>query len=220
MSFWSNLSVKWKQIVLYLLVGILPLGVVTYINNVSFKEIQNINASNLQTGASEIADKVDRNLFERYGDVQAFALNTILRNKDLWYKPGSPIVDSMNSYVDTYDIYYLTILVDLEGKVIAVNEKDDSGNPISTGHIYSQNYKNADWFQNVVNKKFYISQQGNTGDSGFTGTAITPLHIDEEVKRVYSGDNGMSIGFAAPVYDADGNVFAVWNNYAKFSLVE
>jgi methyl-accepting chemotaxis protein len=198
----------------------LPLGVVTYINNVSFKEIQNINASSLQTVASEIADKIDRNLFERYGDVQAFALNTIVRNKDHWYNPGSPIVASMNSYVDTYDIYYLTILVDLEGKVIAVNDKDDSGNPISTGHIYSKNYKNTDWFQNVVNKKFYISQQGNTGDSGFSGTAITPLHIDKEVKGVYSGDNGMTVGFTSPVYDADGNVFAVWNNYAKFSLVE
>jgi methyl-accepting chemotaxis protein len=221
MSFWSNLSVKWKQIVLYLIVGTIPLGVVTYINNVSFKEIKNINAANLQTVAEEIADKVDRNLFERYGDVQAFALNTILRNRDHWYSPDSPIVASMNSYVDTYDIYYLTVLVDLEGKVIAVNDKDDSGNPVSTGHIYNQNYKNADWFQNVVNKKFYTSQQGNTGgNGGFTGTVITPLHVDEEVKKVYSGDNGMAVGFAAPVYDADGNVFAVWNNYSKFSLVE
>lgn len=221
MSFWANLSVKWKQIVLYLLVGIIPLGVVTYINKVSFKEIQNINARNLQTVAEEIADKIDRNLFERYGDVQAFALNTILREKDHWYQPDSPIVNSMNSYVDTYDIYYLTILVDLDGKVIGVNNKDDSANPISTGHIYAQNFKNADWFQNVINKKFYISQRGNTGgDSGFTGTVITPLHISEQVKTVYSGDNGMTIGFAAPVYDAEGNVFAVWNNYAKFSLVE
>ena len=221
MNFWSNLSVKWKQIILYLLVGTIPLGVVTYINNVSFKEIQDINAANLQTVAKDIADKIDRNLFERYGDVQAFALNTILRNQEHWYQPGSPIVTSMNSYVDTYDIYYLTLLVDLEGKVIAVNEKDDSGNPISTSHIYGQNYKNAEWFQNVINKKFYISQRGNTGgDSGFTGTVITPLHIDEEVKSVYTKDDGMTIGFAAPVYDADGNVFAVWNNYAKFSLVE
>ena len=221
MNFWSNLSVKWKQIILYLLVGTIPLGVVTYINNVPFKEIQDINAANLQTVAKDIADKIDRNLFERYGDVQAFALNTILRNQEHWYQPGSPIVTSMNSYVDTYDIYYLTLLVDLEGKVIAVNEKDDSGNPISTSHIYGQNYKNAEWFQNVINKKFYISQRGNTGgDSGFTGTVITPLHIDEEVKSVYTKDDGMTIGFAAPVYDADGNVFAVWNNYAKFSLVE
>jgi methyl-accepting chemotaxis protein len=220
MSFWGNLSVKWKQIILYLVVGLVPLGVVTVINNISFQKIQDINAHNLQTVAAEIADKIDRNLFERYGDVQAFALNTVLRKKEFWYDPTSPIVASMNSYVDTYDIYYLTVLVDLEGKVIAVNNRDDSGNSISTDQFYDKNYKNAEWFQNVINKKFYISQQGNTGDSGFTGTSITPLHIDEEVKQIYSGDTGMTIGFAAPVYDAGGNVFAVWNNYAKFSLVE
>lgn len=220
MNIWGNLSVKWKQIILYLLVGLLPLCVVTFINNTSFKKIEDLNARNLQTVAVEIADKIDRNLFERYGDVQAFALNTVLRNRESWYKTTSPIVDSMNSYVDTYDIYYLTLLVDLEGKVIGVNSKDDSGNSISTSHLYNKNYKNAEWFQNVVNKKFYISQKGNTGNSGFTGTAITPLHIDEEVKEIYSGDDGMSIGFAAPVYDADGNVFAIWNNYSKFSLVE
>jgi methyl-accepting chemotaxis protein len=123
MGFWSNLSVKWKQIVLYLIVGLIPLGVVTVINNISFKEIQDINARNLQTVATEIADKIDRNLFERYGDVQAFALNTVLRNSDTWYTSASPIVASMNSYVDTYDIYYFTVLVDLEGKVIAVNDR-------------------------------------------------------------------------------------------------
>lgn len=220
MNFWGDLSVKWKQIVLYMIVGLVPLGIVSVINNISFEKIQDINARNLQTVASEIADKIDRNLFERYGDVQAFALNTVLRNKENWYKSSSPIVDSMNSYVDTYDIYYFTLLVDLEGKVIAVNSKDDSGNSISTSQFYDKNYKNAEWFQNVVNKKFYISQEGNTGNTGFTGTAITALHVDEVVKEIYSGDTGMSVGFAAPVYDADGNVFAVWNNYSKFSLVE
>ena len=209
-----------SRLFFYLIVGLVPLGIITVINNISFKEIEDINARNLQTVAADIADKVDRNLFERYGDVQAFALNTVLRNKDFWYDPTSPIVASMNSYVDTYDIYYLTLLVDLEGKVIAVNDRDDSGNSISTSQFYDKNFKNSEWFQNVVNKKFYISQQGNTGDSGFTGTAITALHINEEVKQIYSSDTGLTIGFAAPVYDAGGNVFAVWNNYAKFSLVE
>ena len=72
-----------------------------------------------------------------------------------------------------------------------------------------------------MNKKFYTRQEGNVGgDSAFTGTALVPLHIDEEVKKVYSGDDGLTVGFAAPVYDENGNVMAVWHNYAKFSLVE
>jgi len=143
MPVWNDLSLKWKQTILYLLTGILPLLAVFILNKISFEEIRNLNASNLQTAAEEIGDKIDRNLFERYGDVQAFGLNTVLRNRDSWYLKDSPIVTAMNSYVDTYDIYYLTVLADLDGRVIAVNSRDQDGKGISTGHLYQNNYKNA-----------------------------------------------------------------------------
>ncbi|MDA0691946.1 MAG: methyl-accepting chemotaxis protein [Nitrospinae bacterium] len=221
MKFWTNMSLKWKQIILYLLIGMLPLGVVMVINNISFKEIRNLNASNLQGIAENIADKIDRNLFERYGDVQAFGLNAVLQNREHWYKADSPIVTAMNSYVDTYDIYSLTLLVDLEGNVIAVNSKDQDGKGISTGNLLGRNFGQAQWFQDVIQKKFYTSQAGNVGgDSSFTGTVITPVHVDQDVKGAYPGDEGLTLNFSAPVYDADGKVIAVWNNYAKYSLVE
>jgi len=221
MNFWKSLSVKWKQIVLFLLTGLVPLVTVMVINDISFEKIKNINAQSLEAVASNIADKIDRNLFERYGDVQAFSLNSVLQNRENWYKPGSSIETAMNSYVDTYDIYYLTLLVDLEGNVISINNKDQDGKSISTGDFYGRNYSQSQWFQDVLDKRFYTSQQGNVGgNAGFTGTAIVPLHVSEEVKSVYRGDDGLTLGFAAPVYDADGQVIAVWNNYAKFSLVE
>ena len=221
MKFWTNMSLKWKQIILYLLIGMLPLGVVMVINNISFKEIRNLNASNLQGIAENIADKIDRNLFERYGDVQAFGFNAVLHNREHWYKADSPIVTAMNSYVDTYDIYSLTLLVDLEGNVIAVNSKDQDGKGISTGNLLGRNFGQAQWFQDVIQKKFYTSQAGNVGgDSSFTGTVITPVHVDQDVKGAYPGDEGLTLNFSAPVYDADGKVIAVWNNYAKYSLVE
>ncbi|MFQ5451915.1 MAG: HAMP domain-containing protein, partial [Nitrospinaceae bacterium] len=215
------MSLKWKQIILYLVTGLVPLAAVMVMSNVSFKEIRNLNASSLQGVAENIADKVDRNLFERYGDVQAFGLNSVLRNQDYWYRKDSPIVTAMNNYVDTYDIYYLTLLADLEGNVIAVNSRDQDGKAISTQDLYSLNFQNASWFKDVLQKKFYTSQEGNVGGgSDFTGTVIVPLHIDGEVKQAYPGDDGLTVGFAAPVYDAAGNVLAIWHNYAKFSLVE
>jgi methyl-accepting chemotaxis protein len=221
MNIWKNMSLKWKQIILYLMIGMVPLGVVMMMNNMSFKEIRNLNASNLQSVAGNIADKIDRNLFERYGDVQAFGLNAVLQNREHWYKPDSPIVTAMNSYVDTYDIYYLTLLVDLEGNVIAVNTKDQDGKGISTGGFLTRNYSKAQWFQDVLQKKFYTSQAGNVGGaSDFTGTVITPLHLNQDVKGAYPGDDGLTLNFSAPVYGPDGNVIAIWNNYAKFSLVE
>ncbi len=221
MIFWNNLSVKWKQIILFLLSGLVPLVCVMLLNNASFKEIRNINAQSLEGVARNIADKIDRNLFERYGDVQAFGLNSVLQNQVNWYKPGSPIETAMNSYVDTYDIYYLTLLVDLEGNVISINSKDQDAKPISTRDFYGRNYSSSQWFQDVLNQKFYTSQQGNVGgNAGFSGTVVVPLHVNEEVKNVYRGDDGLTLGFAAPVYSAEGKVIAVWNNYTKFSLVE
>ncbi|NIQ00064.1 MAG: hypothetical protein GWM98_06285, partial [Nitrospinaceae bacterium] len=221
MNAWNNLSLKWKQIVLFLIAGLVPLGIVMVMNNISFNEIRDINASNLQTAAEEIADKIDRNLFERYGDVQAFGLNTVLQNRDYWYKSDTPIVTAMNNYVDTYDIYYLTLLVDLNGNVIAINSKDQDGSAIRTQNFYNRNFKGASWFQDVVNKRFYTSQEGNVGgDSDFTGTVIVPLHVNSDVKKSYPGDDGLTLGFAAPVYDAEGRMVAIWHNYAKFSLVE
>ncbi len=221
MNTWNSLSIKWKQTFLYLTVGIFPLITIAVIIVLSFQKVKTINASQFQTAAEEIADKIDRNLFERYGDVQAFGLNTILQNREFWYQKESPIVDAMNSYVDTYDIYYFTLLVDLNGKVIAINNKDQDGQNIPTEDIYNQNFKNTQWFNDVINKKFYTSQKGNVGgNSAFTGTVIYPLHRSKNVQDIYSDDDGLTIGFIAPVYDTNGDVVAIWHNFAKFSLVE
>ncbi len=221
MTFWSRLSIKWKQVCLLLVAGLIPLISVFVLNKVAFREIKDLNAESFQGMAKNIADKIDRNLFERYGDVQAFGLNTVLQKKEYWHQPGSPIETAMNKYVDTYDIYYLTLLVDLQGNVISVNSKDQDGNSISTADFYGKNYKNTQWFKDVIRERFYTSQKGNVGGGGsFTGTVVVPLHIDQDVKKVYKNDEGLTLGFAAPVYDANGDVMAVWHNYAKFSLVE
>ena len=221
MRAWSDLTLKWKQTLLFLLVGLVPLAAVMILAQVSFKDIRELNASSLQNMAENVADKIDRNLFERYGDVQAFGLNQVLRDTSQWYQQDSDIVAAMNNYVDTYDIYYLTVLVDLTGKVIAVNSKDQDKNPISTEFVYQKNFAGAEWFRNVLDEKFYTSQEGNLGGQAvLTGTAIVPLHISDDVKRAYQGDDGLTLGFAAPVYDANSKVIAVWHNYAKFSLVE
>lgn len=81
-NFGRNISLKWKQVVSYLFAGMVPLAIVMMISSNSFDEIRTMNASNLQTDAQNLADKIDRNLFERYGDVQAFGLNKVLQNRE------------------------------------------------------------------------------------------------------------------------------------------
>ena len=91
-----------------------------------------------------MADKIDRNLFERYGDVQAFGFNAVVEDRSQWYKVGAAnnrIVDRTNAYVAAYGMYVLSTLVDAEGRVVSVNDKDASGKPVESESIYGQNFR-------------------------------------------------------------------------------
>jgi len=200
-------SLKEKLILFFLLVGLVPLFINGYSTNNSMEKIKQINASNLAISADNIASAIEKNLFERYGDVQAFGLNEAIQDSNNWYQGNNTkIVVAMNKLNAMYGIYSVSLLVDLEGKVIAVNSKNDQGNSIDTSNYYNQNFLNAGWFGKAKNLK--------PGE-----THLTPLHQDEEIEKIYNSD-GLTMGYSAPVYGKDDQAIAVWHNYAKFSLVE
>ena len=216
MSLISRFSLRTILIASILTLSLSPLMLI------SFNALQVANntteekASFYMTTAKTIADKIDRNLFQRYGDAQAFGLNHAVHNQSDWYNNSetNPIVQAMNSYVDTYEIYYLTLLVDPSGKLIAVNTKDQDGKAIDTSSLKDQNFANAEWFKKCSNGEFYENEDGS-----FTGSVVEHLHIDKNVANIY-GDEGLAIAFSAPVYDENGNVIAYWKNVTRFSLVE
>ena len=206
-----------------LLVGfsIVPTVVVGYIGYEGSKGLMENAGAQFQTSAKNIADKIDRNLFERYGDVQAFASNRILYDRTHWYVPGenSEIVKAMDFYVATYGIYFLTLFVDLEGNVISVNSKNAQGQPINTASFYQRNYKNSPWFQALQSQRFTSRMPFTApGNDTSTGTFIEEFHIDNDVKGAYPGEEGLALGFSAPVYQ-EGAVIGYWSNRTKFSLV-
>ena len=134
-------SLKAKLILFFLLVGLIPLGISSYSTSKSFEEIKQINASNLATSAESIANAIEKNLFERYGDVQAFGLNEALQDTNNWYQESNTkIVRAMNKLNSMYGIYSVSLVVDLEGKVIAVNSQNSSGREISTSDFYNKNF--------------------------------------------------------------------------------
>ncbi len=211
-----KLTIRKKLIIAFLAIGLVPAAALGWLTWKTTEDLKVSTAKEFETIATGVADKIDRNLFERYGDVQAFGLNRAVQNRDDWYKSAesNPIVQSMNRYVDTYDIYYLTILVDKNGKLIAVNTRDDQGQPIDTSKLYDMDFKNEPWFKDALAGRFYESKDGS-----FTGTVVEHLYVDPNVKSIYN-DDALSLGFTAPVKDENGNVIAVWKNVAKFSLVE
>ncbi|MBL8880883.1 MAG: hypothetical protein JNG88_17350 [Phycisphaerales bacterium] len=219
-----TLSFTTKLCLVLLFFGLTPLSILAYIASGAMQRVEQGAGGRFQNLAENIADKIDRNLFERYGDVQAFGLNRIVHNVDDWYEceeRDSDIVRAMNQYVDTYDIYALTILVDLAGNVIAANSRDADGGPIETRFIFGQNYRSAPWFEACLTEQFTKKMQFSAaGNDILSGTYVEDVHVDQDVARVYGDENALTIGFSAPVRDESGQIVAVWTNRSKFSNVE
>jgi methyl-accepting chemotaxis protein len=179
------------------------------------KKVSASLGSGLANDAAGTAHRISANLFERYGDVQAFALNPAAADTANWGKfdESSPIVRSMNSYVRLYGMYSLTVLVDNTGKVVAVNTRDAAGKPINTESLHNANFANTDWFKDAVAGRFYEGP-----DSTISGTVISDLHKCDEVASVYK-NSGTSIAFAAPVKNDKGEVIGVWRNIASTDFI-
>jgi methyl-accepting chemotaxis protein len=101
-----------------------------------------------------------------------------------------------------------------------VNSKDADGKPIQSHDLYKKNYAETPWFRALKAQQFTTTMPfAAPGNTVATGTYIEDLHVDLDVKAAYPGDDGLTLGFSAPVY-RDGKVVAYWSNRAKFSLVE
>jgi methyl-accepting chemotaxis protein len=214
-------SIATKLVVLFAIFGIVPMAAVGYLGSSATGEMEKAAGQRVQVVAENIADKIDRNLSERYGDAQTFGLNKIVGERYHWYsKESNAIAHAMNQYMAASGIYYLTILVDPVGDVMAVNSKDAKGNSIDTTPLYSKKYADAPWFKALQAKDYSMKQPFTApGNDAVTGTFIEDLHVDEDVKAVYPGDEGLTLGFSAPVY-VDGDLIGYWTNRVKFSLVE
>ncbi len=214
-----SLTIKQSLTGAFLAVGLIPALVIGGVNYFALDKIAGNLRDSTKVHAVNVADKIDRNLFERYGDVQAFGINPAVQDRTNWYRVGAEqnaIVAAMNQYVALYGIYPVMILVDTSGKVIAVNDKTLSGDSISTSGIYKREYSGASWFRDAIDGRFYTADQAGS----LSGTVVEDLVISPEVTSAYAGHSGRVMGFTAPVKDAvTGETIAVWHNLADMSLV-
>ncbi|MEK9971152.1 MAG: cache domain-containing protein, partial [Ferrovibrio sp.] len=178
-------------------------------------DIKRTQMSRVEQAAHTINDVIDRNLFERYGDVQAFGYNAAAEDPKNWNNPGdgNPLVVAMNRYMANYGIYKLMMLVSPDGKVLAVNSKDAGGKPLATEALYQKSYAGASWLKAALGGQFL------KGKNGFTGSVVEQPARHPELASLYKGDDYALI-FAAPVTDEKDNTIGVWVNFAGFDLVE
>ena len=211
----GNISLKVKLAVILLLVSTIPAAMVGGVFLYEQDNLQRDYERQLTNSVINLGDTIDRNLFERYGDVQAFGYNTAAHDPANWGRPGAdnPLVQAMNDYTKAYGLYPLMMLVDMEGNVLAVNTVDARGKAIETAALYEKNFGDAEWFQNAVRGKFL------EGKDGLTGTFVGAPEQNSIVADIY-GSSGYVIPFSAPVRDGSGQAIGVWVNFAGMDLVD
>lgn len=209
------MSVRVKIIALLCLIAMASSAAVVGLFMSNKSTFQNDALGRMADNAYVLNDLIDRNLFERYGDVQAFAQNRVAYDPANWGNHGdaNPLVMAINSYIGNYGIYRLSMLLSPDGHVIAVNSKDAKGKPINTHWLYGVSFARMGWFKNPRDGKFL------DGKNGLTGTSVTGPIRDEATAKIY-GDDGLVIAFSAPVKNDAGQLIGVWVNLADFGLVE
>jgi methyl-accepting chemotaxis protein len=161
-------------------------------------------AKNRSFGAME---KIDRNFYERFGDVQAYAYNRVamqmLDSGKTTYE-GQQFINTMMAY---YVLYDLMMVVDKTGKAVAVNTLDRKGNPLPSEFVPGTDFSGEDWF------RICTSAAGPEGGAWYSDFMMNPI-----VAKIFNS-KGQGMAFAAPIKDNDGNTIGVWYNFASWKEV-
>lgn len=189
------------------LMGALILVSLTMFTVMTMLELRSIRAGKeamAKTLAESYIDKIDRNLFERYGDVQAFSLSEPARS-------GSParitafMSDMMAAYAPIYDVM---LVVNAAGRVIAVNTVDKDGKDAPYAALIGQDLSAAAWFKEAISGKV---QPG----SAF----VEDPQLDTAIAKVV-GKDLYYMNFTAPIRDRNtGAILGVWSNRASWKDV-
>lgn len=236
-TYWKNLSVKKKLVIVLLSVPIVLS--LTQLINTAKHVVEGQNKPNqvlAERVADNVLDKIDRNFYERFGDVQAFAFNVLARKgalkssekevkiekKDKKKKQKkeskekqdttakvdySDVQNFMNTMVSYYALYDVMMICDRKGDVQFINTKEKSGKNIYSSFIVGKNISNEPWFHACMNPS---GPEGGAWYSDFMESDI--------VKEIYH-TNGYGMGFAAPIKNAKGDIIGVWYNFANWKEV-
>jgi methyl-accepting chemotaxis protein PixJ len=127
---WSKLSLKTKVTLLATILGLAPIAA---IGALSYSQINNALTSQIaqsqKARAQAVADKFNRFVFERNGDVEALASQPIFADAKLFAITSTESkAKLLDRYVDIYQVYDSIAAFDLKGNPIAQSKGGTLGN--------------------------------------------------------------------------------------------
>ncbi len=213
MNYFRNIGITSKLVSILVFFSLIPLSVQVYSLFETAAVLEEEVGAQYQAVAEGLASTVQQYLSERYADAQTMSRNRILLDRTLWYQPdreSNEIVEALNEYVHASGAYHLIQIVDRDGQLVAVNNRNSEGQPIATERLYGNSYRSAVWFQ-------ALRQGGGSVADG--SVFIEDVAVDRDVAAVFPSDSGLTVGLSIPLYE-HGNIVGYWSQRMKFSMVE
>lgn len=131
------------------------------------ESVQSTVAARLVDAAFDLIDKIDRNLFERYCDIQAFATFESFVASAKSGKSDAAAKDLLQKAHAIYEVYHDIFLLDMRGTIVSAAVRND---------LIGQSQADRDWFREcsrgqVVVTDLYFSKTVNN----YTVTFAAPL---------------------------------------------
>ncbi|AFY95319.1 methyl-accepting chemotaxis protein [Chamaesiphon minutus] len=132
-SKWNKLTLKTKVTLIATLLGLAPLAAIGALSYVQINNaLKEQTAQDQKVRATAIADKLNRFVFERYGDVEVLAAQPIFADAKL---SAITSLESkqrlLDQYVASYQVYDNIIVFDIKGDPIAQSKGKPSYNHLS-----------------------------------------------------------------------------------------
>ncbi len=188
--------------------SIMAVGVLSYITYTSFNSSNEQHIVLGQANASALMDKIDRNYYERFGDVQAFAFNKLAlqtAETDTMTTETESFINTMMAY---YGLYDLMIICNKNGKVVGVNTTNKSGTKLTTTHLLGKDYSGEAWFK--------VCTHPAEGPEG--GAWYSDFMVNAE-SGIIHGNKGYGMAYAAPIKNDKGEIVGVWYNFSNWAEV-
>ena len=185
------------------------------------KVLESSQLTALASDARSIQDRIDRCLFERYGDVQAFGLNRTFHRdlNKLTDDDKVGLIGLLNDYAKAYGCYDLCIVMNAAGKIILVNSVGPDGAPLRNAQLLvGESLADNEGYKQAAAGKFTTDSSAGA----LTGTAVTAPEKSSVVAKVF-GDKAptWTISLTAPIRDAQtGEIRGYWQNYFDCDMIE
>lgn len=193
-------SLRTRLTLSYLILGVLPLLVLGYLANAKGRAVLTDEKGKILRNQAAFAGEIlDRNLFERYGDVQVFAAHPDA------LAGGETTQAAANYFTKAYSYYDLMLVVDRSGKIVGCNTRDYQGKPNNAASLLGRSVSEEPWFRACINGEVAA------------GKTLCGDFVKDPLVATATGGAGDSLRFSAPIFDKSGRPIGVWSNSVSWS---